>query len=261
MGSAKEAGFYVASQLVGGILASVSYMFLFSASFDLGPGKGHSWLVAALVEFLYTTMLCFVVLNVACSQASSGNQFFALAIGFVIIAGGYAVGAVSGAAFNPAVAVAIDLSSVDKSFGMCAIYCAAELAGAAAAYGMFKLVRPEEFGKPAEKNSLQARLISEFIGTYFLTITVGFNVLKASAAGAWSIAASLMCMIYALGNCSGGHFNPAVTLAIALSRRNKIDTKDACYYAGAQVAGGIAGGLTYISLLGMSLPLNAGLSW
>jgi aquaporin Z len=68
-----------------------------------------------------------------------------LAIGFVIIAGGYAVGAISGAAFNPAVSIAIDLSSANKSFGMCAIYCAASFLGSVAAVALFKLVRPEEF--------------------------------------------------------------------------------------------------------------------
>merc|ERR1712232_1505359 len=59
----------------------------------------------------------------------------------------------------------------------------------------------------------------------------------------WSIAASLMCMIYALGNCSGGHFNPAVTLAVFLSGRNKIDATEAVYYACAPIVGGILGGL------------------
>lgn len=260
-GGLKELAFYSLSQVAGGLLAALSYLFLFGASFDLGPGKGHSWLVAASVELIYTCMLCFVVLNVACASASQGNQFFALAIGFVIIAGGYAAGSISGAAFNPAVAFAIDLSSADKSFGMCGIYLVAEFLGSALAVLLFKLTRPEEFGDTANKNSLLSRLFAEAIGTYFLTLTAGLNVLKGSAAGAWSVAASLMCMIYSLGNCSGGHFNPAVTLAVLLSKRNKIDPAEASYYIVAQIIGAITAGLTYISLLGMSAPLNPGSSW
>jgi len=45
-------------------------------------------------------MLCFVVLNVACTDATSGNEFYGLAIGFVIVAGAYGAGAVSGGCFN-----------------------------------------------------------------------------------------------------------------------------------------------------------------
>lgn len=260
-GGVQEALFYATSQIFGGILASFTYMYLFSASFDLAPGKGHGPVAAGVSELLYTCLLCFVILNVACTAASAGNQYFGLAIGFVIIAGGYAVGAISGAAFNPAVAIAIDLSSADKSFGMCGIYVVAELVGAALAVFLFKAIRPEEFGDTGSKNSLQVRLISEAIGAYFLTLTVGLNTLKTSAAAAWSIGACLLSLVYAMGNVSGGHFNPAVTASVLLSRRNKIDQKEAGYYVLAQLAGGVLGGISYMLLIGQSFPLNAGISW
>merc|ERR1719174_3674076 len=100
-----------------------------------------------LCELLYTFMLCFVVLNVAASKKNNqrkGNQYFGLAIGFVIVAGAYGPGAVSGGCFTPAVAFAIDSSSIHKGFGWCLVYTIFELLGAAAAVGAFKLVRPEE---------------------------------------------------------------------------------------------------------------------
>merc|ERR1719456_1719636 len=96
-----------------------------------------------------------------------------------------------------------------------------ELLGAALAAGAFRVVRPDEFRQPGEY-TIGTKLCSEFIGTFFLVLTVGLNVLGKSTGPVWSIAASLMCMIYALGNCSGAHFNPAVTLAILASRRNMI---------------------------------------
>jgi aquaporin Z len=63
-------------------------------------------------------------------------------------------------------------------------------------------------------------------------LTVGLNVLTGSLSAAFSIAAALMCMIYALGSVSGGHFNPAVTLSILFSGRGKITGTDALYYIG-----------------------------
>ena len=53
-------------------------------------------------------MLVFTVLNTAC--ISKSNQYFGLAIGFVIIAGGNAAGWISGGAFNPAVGLCLDAS-------------------------------------------------------------------------------------------------------------------------------------------------------
>lgn len=64
---------------------------------------------ALLAEFLFTFALCFVVLNVATVKATNGNSYFGWAIGFTVLAGAYAVGAISGGAFNPAVALGITI--------------------------------------------------------------------------------------------------------------------------------------------------------
>lgn len=258
-GGWQEAGVYMAVQVLGAISAGLTYLAIFGESFNLGPGKGFGWLSAGIVEMLYTAMLCFVVLNVACSSASKDNQYYGLAIGFVIVAGGYAVGPISGGAFNPAVALGIDASSAQHGFGYSLIYTAFEFVGAGIAALLFRFVRAEDFS--GVKNSLGARLASEFVGTFMLTATVGFNVLVGSSAAAWSIAASLMCMIYATGNVSGGHFNPAVTLAVLLSGRDKISSGDAVKYMVAQVFGGIAASLLYMGIMGASIPIAPGLGW
>lgn len=98
---------------------------------------------ALVAEFLYTFALCYVVLNVATAKGTSGNPTYGLAIGFTVLAGAYAVGGVSGGAFNPAVAVGI------ASMGLVAwahlwIYLAANFAGGAAAALVFRTINPED---------------------------------------------------------------------------------------------------------------------
>jgi len=239
------AGIYMCVQVLGGICAGFSYALLFGAAFNCGPQPGFTWISAGVAELLYTFMLCFVVLNVAVSEKSgnSPNQFYGLAIGFVIVAGGYGAGMVSGGCFNPAVAIGIDSSSVMgekfKFFGMSMAYMCFEFLGALLASGMHRIVRPQEYG--GEGGGLVNRLVSEFLGTFYLVLTVAFNVYGGSKSGAWSIAASLMCMIYALGNVSGAHFNPAVTVAIVLSGRGVMDggIGAAAAYIATQILGGI----------------------
>jgi len=248
-----EAGIYMAVQILAGILAALSYGALFWEVFNLGPGVNadkvpYTWWQACLAEVLYTLMLCFVVLNVATARKNEGNQFFGLAIGFVIVAGGYAAGGISGGAFNPAVAIGIDTSSAGLGFGWCFAYAGCEFLGAVLAAGLFRVVRPDEFDGDPEYG-LAAKLTSEFLGTFYLVLTVGLNVLGKSPGAVWSIAASLMCMIYALGNCSGAHFNPAVTLAILCSGRGLINVVEACAYMGVQILGGICAAFTYAALM------------
>merc|ERR1719263_1677994 len=201
-----------------------------------------------LCETLYTFMLCFVVLNVAAARkyTETGNEWYGLAIGFVIVAGAYGAGAVSGGCFNPAVAIGIDTSSAGLGFGWCIFYTLFEFIGAALAAVAFRMVRPEDFdpdGTFAEPTRAP-KLVSEFLGTYMLVLTVGLNVLGNSPAGAFSIAASLMCMIYALGDVSGANFNPAVTLAILASKMTDLTAQKAGLYMLAQVAGGVVAAFT-----------------
>merc|ERR1719247_1016113 len=128
----------------------------------------------------------------------------------------------------------------------------------ALAAAMFRVVRPDEFGGEAEY-TLGTKLVSEFIGTFYLVLTVGLNVLGKSPAPVWSIAAALMCMIYALGNCSGAHFNPAVTLAILASGRNLITATEALAYMGVQILGGVCAGYMYAAMHhGATFPLAPG---
>jgi len=245
-----EVAIYCVTQIVAGICAGLCYFAMFGASFNLQPTKGHSWWQAGVAETLYTFMLCFVVLNVAASTVHAGkNQFYGLAIGFVVVAGAYSGGSVSMGCFNPAVAFGIDVSSAQFGVKYCFVYTLFELVGAALAAGCFKVCRGEQEEDASADPSIAAKLLSEFLGTYMLVLTVGLNVLSGSAAGAFSIAASLMCMIFALGTCSGAHFNPAVTTAIVCAGRGKCEAKEGAMYIAVQIVGGICAAFTYSALM------------
>ena len=94
---------YMAAQIAGAIAAAAVVMFVKSGE-QVAPFSAK--VAPALVaELLYTFALVYVVLNVATARATSGNSYFGLAIGFTVLAGAFAVGHISGGAFNPAVAV------------------------------------------------------------------------------------------------------------------------------------------------------------
>jgi len=248
----KDVGIYCGVQMVAGALAGLAYAATLWSAFNLEPTAGFKWWQAGLAEILYTCMLCFVILNVAASNKHSGkNQFYGLAIGFVIVAGAYGAGHISGGCFNPAVAFGIDVSSAGMGLFWCLPYIIFELVGACLAAGLFRVVRPHDFNTNKDNRvddfpyPLSAKLAAEFIGTYFLVLTVGLNVIGGSPAAAWSIAASLMCMVFALGSVSGAHFNPAVTFAIVLRGRQKFSPQDAGMYMGVQILAGIIAAFTY----------------
>jgi aquaporin Z len=253
-----EVGMYSVVQLIAGGVAGLCYHVMFGDAFHLGPAKDFGLRSAGPCELFYTFMLCFVVLNVAVATKASRtptpepNHFYGLAIGFVIVAGAYGAGAISGGCFNPAVAFGIAVGSFEPtSFQWFLAYTVFQLLGSALAVVMFKLVRPDEFDANVQlpfTPSLFSKLLSEFLGTYMLVLTVGLNVLGKSPAGAFSIAASLMCMIYALGDVSGANFNPAVTLAIYLSKWNTFSGKEVALYMLVQIAGGITAAFTYASI-------------
>jgi len=93
-------------------------------------------LPALLAEFLFTGALVFVVLNVATARGTEGNSYFGLAIGGTVTVGAFAVGSISGGAFNPAVAVGLVLMNIVGA-GSLWIYLVANLAGGAVAAVIF----------------------------------------------------------------------------------------------------------------------------
>merc|ERR1719214_403326 len=103
--------------------------------------------------------------------------------------------------------------------------------------------------------TIMKKAIAEFIGTFYLVLTVFLNVTGASPAGGLSIAASLMCMIYALGSVSGANFNPAVTLALLITGKGGMTMSLAPMYMVMQLAGGFAAALTSIGITGTKLTL------
>jgi aquaporin Z len=98
---------------------------------------------ALLAEFLFTFALCYVVLNVATAKATAGNSYYGLAIGFTVLTGAYAVGPISGGAFNPAVAVGISVMELSPWTDLW-VFLVANFAGGAAAAGVFKLNNPTD---------------------------------------------------------------------------------------------------------------------
>merc|ERR1719261_1159280 len=134
---------YISVQLAAGLAASISYTLMLGKTTTLGPSTGFTWSQAGLAELLYTFMLTFVVLNAATSKIHGGkDQFYGLAIGFTVVAGGYGAGSISGGCFNPAVAMGIDTSSSAAGFGMCFTYIFFEIWGCAIAAALFRVCRP-----------------------------------------------------------------------------------------------------------------------
>jgi len=102
--------------------------------------------------------------------------------------------------------------------------------------------------------------VSEFVGTFFLVLTIGYNVLQSTALAPISIGCMLMAMIFATGKVSGGHFNPAVTLGVFL-RNGGTESTTAAANVGSQLMGGLLGGCAYKSILGATFTLGPGVGY
>ncbi|MBO96611.1 MAG: porin [Euryarchaeota archaeon] len=85
---------------------------------------------------------------------------------------------------------------------------------------------------------MNSKLAAEFIGTFFLALTICTAAVHGSAGeyAPFAIAATLMVMIYAVGYISGAHFNPAVTVAVWI--RGACDKNDVAPYIGTQLLAG-----------------------
>jgi aquaporin Z len=134
---------YWAAQLAGGLVAALVGMYLFNYKGPALSLSGGDIVKALVVEFLFAFALCYVVLNVATSKDHPGNSFYGLAIGFTVLAGAIAVGAISGAAFNSAVALGATVAGL-LEWSSIWIYVLANLTAGVAAGVVFKFVNAND---------------------------------------------------------------------------------------------------------------------
>jgi len=197
-----------AAQFAGGAAAGFATLFLYGWEPEaniVGPRDTVRFFVGApLVEALYTCLLCFVYLNVnrdvlrkkreAEPSPPSDKSFFALAVGFVYIAGGVGGMYVSGGSFNPAVSVGVNFMGPNWKVITLPIYIAAQAVGALLAVLLFYIVRKDWYvsgteddaANPGEEAVEKAMAFGvgkltkvvdpedtcEFIGTLFISLTI-----------------------------------------------------------------------------------------
>jgi aquaporin Z len=138
--ASNEFGAYVATQCVAAVIAGLVVRYVGGHEVHTPVASAGKMLIA---EFLFTFALAWVVLHVATARGTDGNSFYGLAIGFTVIAGAFAVGGISGGAFNPAVAIGAMVTGLFEWSNIW-IYVLADFLGAAAAAYTFLYVLPAE---------------------------------------------------------------------------------------------------------------------
>jgi aquaporin Z len=132
---------YWVAQIAAALLAAVSVRWILNKPMAAGPIESGMLLRALAVEFIFTFALALVVLNVATAKGTSGNSFYGLAIGFIVVGGALAGGSVSHAAFNPAVGIGV--WAMGSALSNLWLWIVGPLAGGAAAAAVFKVQNPD----------------------------------------------------------------------------------------------------------------------
>ena len=131
---------YMIAQCVGAAVAALLVTKILRAGAPVTPISPHLG-PAMLAEFLFTFALVYVVLNAATAEGTSGNSFYGLAIGMTVMTGAFAVGDISGGAFNPAVALGISVMGI-STWANIWIYLLADFAAAIVAAVIFQVINP-----------------------------------------------------------------------------------------------------------------------
>jgi aquaporin Z len=143
----KELVPYWAAQFVGAVVAAFLIYKFTAEPLHVAPGGSVTWMKALTAEIIFSFALSYVVLHTATTKATAGNSYFGLAIGMTVTVGAFAVGGISGGAFNPAVGLGpaiMELVLGRAVTPMAWIYLVGPFAGAAAAAYTYKMQYPGE---------------------------------------------------------------------------------------------------------------------
>ena len=218
------------------------------------------WTPASSAEFLGTFALCFIGAGAICMNQWSGGAVglvgIALAHGAVLAAMISSLGHISGGHFNPAVTLGV--LAVGKIKSRPALhYIAAQLAGAAAAGGLLRLLVPEATWQAAHLGTpslgpgiaISQAVILEAVLTFFLVLTVCGTALDPrgswNAVAGFGIGTTLMCAILVGGPITGAALNPARAFGPALA--SGFWNHHAVYWFG-PVTGGVLAAMLYSRL-------------
>ena len=138
--AANEFAAYLVTQFVAAVIAGLVVRYVGGREVNAAVASAGKMLIA---EFIFTFALAWVVLHVATARGTDGNSFYGLAIGFTVVAGAFAVGGISGGAFNPAIALGAMVTGL-FAWSDIWIYLLADFLGAAAAAYAFLYVLPAE---------------------------------------------------------------------------------------------------------------------
>jgi len=132
---------YMVAQVAGAVVAALLVGFLKPGAAVVAMALETNR--ALISEALFTFALVYVVLNVATAKATANNYFYGAAIAGTVLAGAFAVGGISGGAFNPAVAVGISVMGI-AAWSNLWIYLVGNFGGALAAALVFKKLNPND---------------------------------------------------------------------------------------------------------------------
>jgi aquaporin Z len=131
---------YLMTQFAAAVVAGLLVRYV-------GGREAHAVVASAgkmlIAEFIFTFALAWVVLHVATARGTLGNSFYGLAIGFTVVVGAFAVGGISGGAFNPAIALGASVTGLFEWSNIW-IYLLADFLGAVVAAYAFLFVLPGE---------------------------------------------------------------------------------------------------------------------
>jgi aquaporin Z len=197
-----------------------------------------------VAEFIGTFFLAFTV----CCAVLTAQPLAPVAIGAVLVAMVFAGGHISGAHFNPAVTLAVYLRGRIQTRDVLP-YMGAQLVAGVIAAGISRYVVVEQ---PTSAFSVSGRaLIAAVIVELLITFALAYVVVNVATSKdhpnnsfyGLAIGFTVLAGAVAVGTLSGGAFNPAVGLAVAVA--GLASWKMLIVYVLATLAGGAAAGLVF----------------
>lgn len=135
---------YMLTQFGAGIAAAAVYLAIHGEKFVPKLAKHVSISSALLIEILFTFLLASVVLHVAATDKTKGNNYYGIAIGFTILAAALVGGPISGGAFNPAVGVSpllFDINHLNSNIVNILIYLIGPFLGGIVAGFVYRIIK------------------------------------------------------------------------------------------------------------------------